>query len=308
MSDKFKGNAALLFTAIVWGTGFIAQKLGNEVMPPMTFNAIRQIMAAIVLFPIMAMGVKRSGYLSHEKNSYDQIVYRKSKLKKAFVLCGTFLMIGTMTQQIGLLTVSAGKSGFISAMYIVFTPVLSIVVGGRVNRKTFACVAIAMGGFALLSLRGGLGNTTPGDWWTLVSAVGFAAQIVAVNTFVDRDNDLIISVLQMAFAGIVGLIIAIVLERPDLSQITEGIPILLYSTFVPTAIGYTFQIVGQKFTDSTTAALLMSLESVFAVIFGAIFLKEFMSTMELLGCLVIFIAVVIDQIEMPWERRPNRDN
>lgn len=298
MSDRFKGNAALLFTAIVWGTGFIAQKLGNGVMPPMTFNAIRQIMAAIVLSPIMLAGLRRSGYLSHERNSYDQIAFRKNKLIKAGALCGTFLMIGTMTQQIGLLTVSAGKSGFITALYIVFTPILSVVIGGRVSKKTFACVAVAMVGFALLSLRGGLGNTTPGDWWTLVSALGFAAQIVAVNIFVDRDNDLIISVLQMAFAGIVGLIIAVILERPDLTQITEGLPILLYATFVPTAIGYTFQIVGQKYTDSTTAALLMSLESVFAAVFGAIFLKEFMSPMELAGCVVIFIAVVVDQVDL----------
>ncbi len=297
MSDKFKGNAALLLTAIVWGTGFIAQKLGNEVMPPMTFNAIRQIMAAVVLSPIMLIGLKKSGYLNSSTNSQQALSYRKNKLMKACVLCGAFLMIGTMTQQIGLLTVSAGKSGFISALYIVFTPVLSVVIGNKVSGKTFVCVAVAMAGFALLSLRGGLGNTTPGDWWTLMSALGFAAQITAVNAFVDRDNDLIISVLQMGFAGVAGLLIAVIIEHPDLTQIGAGIPILLYSTFVPTAIGYTLQIVGQKFTDSTTAALLMSLEAVFAVIFGAIFLKEHMSGMELLGCLVIFIAVVVDQID-----------
>lgn len=298
MSDKFKGNTALLLTAIVWGTGFIAQKLGNEVMPPMTFNAIRQIMAALVLSPIMLFGLKKSGYLNRSNNSEEALAFRKSKLVKACVLCGTFLMIGTMTQQIGLLTVSAGKSGFISALYIVFTPILSVVIGNKVSSKTFICVAVAMGGFALLSLRGGLGNTTPGDWWTLVSAVGFAAQITAVNAFVDRNNDLIISVLQMAFAGVVGLLIAVIVEHPDLTQITAGVPILLYSTFVPTATGYTLQIVGQKFTDSTTAALLMSLEAVFAVIFGAIFLSEYMSGMELLGCLVIFIAVIVDQVDL----------
>lgn len=306
MSDKFKGNVALLLTAIVWGTGFIAQKLGNEVMPPMAFNAIRQLMAALVLCPIMLLGLKKSGYLNKEKNSEQALAYRKSKLLKAFIFCGMFMAIGTMTQQIGLVTVSAGKSGFISALYIVFTPIISIVIGNRVSKKTFVCVAVAMAGFALLSLRGGLGNTTPGDWWTLVSAVGFAAQITAVNAFVDRDNDLIISVLQMLFAGLVGIIFAFIFEHPTMAQVQAGIPAILYSTFVPTAIGYTLQIVGQKFTDSTTAALLMSLEAVFAVIFGAIFLKEFMSGMELLGCLVIFIAVVVDQVDIRdirWRRK-----
>ncbi|MBQ0040407.1 MAG: DMT family transporter [Clostridiales bacterium] len=298
MSDKFKGNTALLLTAIVWGTGFIAQKLGNEVMPPMTFNAVRQIMAALVLCPIMMVGLRKSNYLSRAKNSEDTLAFRKSKLIKACVLCGAFLMLGTMTQQIGLLTVSAGKSGFISGMYIVFTPILSVAIGRKVNGKTFLCVAIAMVGFALLSLRGGLGNTTPGDWWTLVSAVAFGAQITAVNAFVDRENDLIISVLQMAFAGVVGLIIAIIVEHPSLSQLGAGIPVLLYATFLPTATGYTLQIVGQKYTDATTAALLMSLESVFAAIFGAIFLSEFMTPMEILGSAVIFVAVVVDQIDV----------
>ena len=298
MSDKFKGNTALLLTAVVWGTGFIAQKLGNEVMPPMTFNAVRQIMAALVLCPIMMMGLRKSHYLSSLKNSEEQLGFRKRKLLKACAFCGTFLMIGTMTQQIGLLTVSAGKSGFISALYIVFTPILGIVIGKRVNIKTFACVIVAMAGFALLSLRGGLGNTTPGDWWTLVSAVAFGAQITAVNAFVDRDNDLIISVLQMAFAGVVGLIIAIIVEHPNMSQLGAGIPVLLYATFLPTATGYTLQIVGQKYTDATTAALLMSLESVFAAIFGALFLKEFMTPMELLGSAVIFVAVVADQVDI----------
>lgn len=297
MSDRFKGNTALLLTAVVWGTGFIAQKLGNEVMPPMAFNAIRQLMAAVVLCPIMLFGLKKSRYLSKENND-STLAFRKNKLKKAFVLCGIFMAIGTMTQQIGLVTVSAGKSGFISALYIVFTPIISVVVGSKVSKKTFACVALAMAGFALLSLRGGLGNTTPGDWWTLISAVGFAAQITAVNAFVDKDNDLIISVLQMLFAGLVGIAFSLVLEHPTWAQVQAGIPAILYSTFVPTAIGYTLQIVGQKFTDSTTAALLMSLEAVFAAIFGAIFLKEVMSAMELLGCLVIFIAVVIDQVDL----------
>ena len=298
MTDRFKGNTALLLTAIVWGTGFIAQKLGNAVMPPLAFNAVRQIMAAIVMFPIMLVGLKKSGYLDKTKHSEENLAFKKSKLAKSFVLCGLFLMIGTMTQQIGLLTVSAGKSGFISGMYIVFTPIIGVVIGSKVNRKTFLCVAIAMVGFALLSLRGGLGNTTPGDWWTLVSAVSFAAQIVAVNAFVDRDNDLVISVLQFAFAGLFGLIIAFIVEPPTLSQLMAGIPVLVYSTIFPTAIGYTLQIVGQKYTDATTAALLMSMESVFAVIFGAIFLKEYMSLMELAGCAVIFIAVVWDQVDL----------
>ena len=297
MKDRTKGNLALLLTAIVWGTGFISQKLGNEVMPPMTFNAVRQLMAGMVLTPIVLSGLRKSGYLSREKNSGEQLDYRKKRLLLAGVLCGIFMLIGTDTQQIGLLTVSAGKSGFISALYIVMVPFFSVLVGDKVKLKSVLCVIMAMIGFAIMSLKGGLSGSTPGDWWTLVSAAGFAAQIVVVNMFVDKDNALALSCLQFYFCGIAGLVIAVLLEGPHIAAVFAGMPILLYQTFVPTATGYTLQIVGQKYTDSSTAALIMSLEAVFAAIFGALFLREMMSLREIIGAAIIFTATIIGQKE-----------
>ena len=297
MSDKTKGNLILLLTAVLWGTGFISQKLGNEVMPPMTFNAVRQFMAGVVLTPLVVRGLKESGYLSREKNTVERISERKTRLAKAGVLCGIFMLIGTATQQIGLLTVSAGKSGFISSIYIVFTPLFSVIAGSRVKRRTVVCIAIAMIGFAVMSLKGGLSGATQGDWLTLVSAAGFAAQIVAVNCFVDKDNAVIISQLQFFFCGAAGLVIALIMEGPSLAAVLAGVPVLLYQTFVPTAGGYTLQIIGQKYTDSSTAALIMSLEAVFAMIFGALFLHEIMSVREIAGAAVIFAATIIGQRE-----------
>ena len=297
MKNRTKGNLALLLTAIVWGTGFISQKLGNEVMPPMTFNAVRQLMAGMVLTPLVLHGLKKSGYLSKENNSEAQLDYRRRRLLLAGVLCGVFMLIGTDTQQIGLLTVSAGKSGFISALYIVIVPFFSVLVGDRVRLRSVVCVIMAMIGFAVMSLQGGLGGTTPGDWWTLVSAAGFAAQIVVVNMFVDKDNALALSCLQFYFCGIAGLIIAVLMEGPHLAAVFAGLPILLYQTFVPTATGYTLQIVGQKYTDSSTAALIMSLEAVFAAIFGALFLKEMMSFREIAGAAIILAATILGQKE-----------
>lgn len=297
MKDRTKGNLALLLTAIVWGTGFISQKLGNEVMPPMTFNAVRQLMAGMVLTPLVLSGLKKSGYLSKEKNSESELEYRKKRLLLAGVLCGIFMLIGTDTQQIGLLTVSAGKSGFISALYIVMVPFFSVLVGDKVKLKSVLCVIMAMIGFAVMSLQGGLSGSTPGDWWTLVSAAGFAAQIVVVNMFVDKDNALALSCLQFYFCGIAGLVIAVLLEGPHIAAVFAGMPILLYQTFVPTATGYTLQIVGQKYTDSSTAALIMSLEAVFAAIFGALFLREMMSLREIIGAAIIFTATIIGQKE-----------
>lgn len=297
MSDKTKGNLALLITAILWGTGFIAQKLGNTVMPPMTFNAVRQIMAGAVLVPIVMYGLRGSGYLDPVRSSVEAVSARKKRIMLGGFVCGFFLMLGTATQQVGLLTVSAGKSGFISSVYIVFVPFFSVLLGYKVRLKSFLCVAMAFVGFAVMSLQGGLGGATPGDWLTLASAAGFAAQIVAVNCFIDKDNALLLSELQFLFSGIMSLVIALIVEGPAPAGILAGIPILLYSTFVPTAIGYTLQIVGQKYTDSSTAALLMSTEAVFAAVFGALILGEMMSGREILGSIIIFIAVILGQIE-----------
>ena len=297
MSNKNKGNLILLLTAILWGTGFISQKLGNRVMPPMTFNAVRQLMAAVVLTPVVLRGLKKSGYLSRESNMYSQLADRKKRLLKGGVLCGLFMLIGTATQQIGLLTVSAGKSGFISSIYIVFTPLFSVIVGSKVKRRTVICIAIAMMGFAVMSLKGGISGATPGDWLTLASAAGFAAQIVAVNCFVDKDNAVLLSQLQFFFCGAAGLVIALIMEGPAWAGVLAGIPILLYQTFVPTAGGYTLQIIGQKYTDSSTAALIMSTEAIFAMIFGAIFLDEMMSMREIAGAAIIFAATILGQRE-----------
>lgn len=305
-NSRTKGNLILLLTAIVWGTGFIAQKLGNEAMPPMAFNAIRQFFAGLVLIPIMMISLRKSGYLDPNKNSRTVLDYRKKKALIGGSICGLCMLAGTATQQIGLLTVSAGKSGFISAIYIVFTPLFSVIIGKRVNVKTFACIALAMLGFGIMSLKGGLSGATTGDWLTLISAASFAAQIVAISFFVDKDNDIILSVIEMLVCGVVGLIISFIFEEPTIASTMAGMPAILYSTFVPTAIGYTGQIVGEKYTDSTSAALIMSLESVFAAIFGAILLSEVMSGRELLGSVIIFAAVIIDQVDFSRKSRYNK--
>ncbi len=297
MSNKTKGNLILLLTAVLWGSGFISQKLGNRVMPPMTFNAVRYLMAAIVLTPLVLSSLRKSGYLSAETNSAETLDERKRRLFKAGVLCGLTMLIGTATQQIGLLTVSAGKSGFISSIYIVFTPLFSVIVGSKVKKRTVICIAIAMVGFAVMSLKGGLAGATPGDWLTLVSAAGFAAQIVAVNQFVDEDNAVILSQMQFLFCGAAGLVVSLIMEGPAFAAILAGLPVLLYQTFVPTAGGYTLQVIGQKYTDSSSAALIMSLEAVFAMIFGALFLHEIMTMREAAGAAIIFAATIMGQRE-----------
>lgn len=295
MTNRTKGNLALLLTAVLWGTGFISQKIGLDYLPPLSFNSIRQLMAFIVLAPLALNGLAKSGYLSEKQNQNLQLRYKKRRLFLAGAICGFCLFIASATQQIGLLTVSAGKSGFISAVYIVLVPVFSIILGDSVSRRAVFCVILAMFGFAVMSLTGGLGGATVGDWLTLISSAGFAAQIVAVNYYLDKDNAVLISALQMFFAGAFGLIFALILEDPGLHAVWLAMPVLLYQTIVPTTLGYTFQIIGQKYTDPSTAALIMSTEAVFAAIFGTLILGEMMSAREIAGSAIIFAATVIGQ-------------
>lgn len=299
LSNRSKGNIALLLTAIIWGSGFIAQKLGMGVLPPLAFNGLRQLLAAVVMLPILAANLKVTGHLSREKHSSEEIASRQKQALKAGCVCGLFLALGTNLQQIGLVTVSAGKSGFITAIYIVMVPLISILFGKRFTGKIALCCTLAMVGFAFLSLRGGLGNVTSGDLITLLSAFCFACQIVAVNHYVTDETDLLLSCTQFAFVGITTVIVSLAVESYTLGGVLECMPIILYATIFPTAIGYTLQVVGQKYTDATTASFLMSLESVFSVIFGALFLAESMSGRELLGCALIFIANALIQIEKP---------
>ena len=170
-----------------------------------------------------------------------------------------------------------------------------MLIGQKVSRRSVVCVIIAVAGFAIMSLQGGLGGATRGDWLTLLSAAGFAAQIVTINEYVDKDNALAISALQFYFCGIAGLIIAVIAEGVHIQEIFSGMPILIYQTFVPTALGYSMQIIGQKYTSSSVAALIMSLEAVFAAVFGALILGEMMSAREMVGAAVILAATILGQ-------------
>lgn len=303
MKDRTKGNLALLTTAIVWGTGFIGQKLGMATLPAVGFNGTRQLLAMFVILPIVLMGLKKSGYFNKEQNSVAVIEERKRRTLMGGLVCGIFMSLGSNLQQIGLMTVSAGKSGFITAIYIVLVPLFSIFFGVKLTKKVALCCTIAMVGFAFLSLRGGLGGVTLGDWLTLASAACFALQIIAVNHYVDKDNDLTISVLQSAVTAGTSLIVSFIFENYTWGGFVACLPVLIYMACVPTAIGFTMQIVGQKYTDSTTASFLMSLESVFAVIFGALILGEHLSGREFIGCILIFVANLLVQMGEPGEKK-----
>ena len=283
---------------MAWGSGFAIRKLGTEAIPPMTFNALRELLGGILLLPMLIYMLKSSGYLDSSRNKYEVIRRRRSRVIKAGLFCGAMFTVASMLQSLGLSTVSAGKSGFITSLYVVLTPFVGLLVGDKIKKKSIFCIIMALIGFVLLSLTGGLGGLAVGDALLFAGAIGFAVHIVAVNRFVDAGNGMLIAVIQMFFLGVVGLAVSIPVEHPTIDQFIACLPPLVFCAFITCTIGNTAQILGQKYTDATTAALIMGLESVFSAVFGAIILSEMMSPRELLGCLLIFVAVCINQIDI----------
>ena len=296
--NKLKGNLLLLVTAMGWGSGFAIRKLGTEMIPPMTFNALRELLGAVFLLPLLFVTLKKSGYLSRQGNSISTLEHRRRRAVKAGALCGILFTAASMAQSLGLATSTAGKSGFITSMYVVLTPFAARLFGTKIQKKSIVCIFLAAIGFALLSLKGGIGSIQRGDVLLLIGALFFALHIAVVGMVIDKGNGLLIAVIQMVFLGIVGLGVSIPIEHPTFNQFIQCIPALILCAFVTCTVANTAQIIGQQYTDATSAALILGLESVFSVVFGVVILGEMLSPREILGCLVIFGAVIYHQVDL----------
>lgn len=311
--NNLRGTLILLVTACVWGSGFIAQKVGMYHMGALLFNGTRMLIASCVLLPVAIITSKRSGFYSRDSilamlaidRSFngdleleaDKIISKRRRdIIVGGIACGLLTSIGAGVQQIGIKMVPVGKAGFLTILYVIFVPILGIVLGRKVGAKLWACVAIALVGFTLLSLNNGFGGISIGDIIIVISALFFAIQINVVGIYSIRTNPILLNMVQMLICGITNVAVSIIFENPSFAQIFAGIKPLMYSALLPGALCFTLQIVGQKNTNPTIASLVMSTESIFAMIFGVLILGEHMSGRELLGCAVIFGATALAQI------------
>ena len=300
MSKKAKANILLLITAIIWGSAFVAQKAGT-MLEPFTYSGIRTLIGCIVLLPVIAVFSKinagskpapgTEGYISPEEE-------RKSVILGGIV-CGIILCIAMNLQQFGLyFETDAGKAGFITTLYIVIVPVLGIFLRKRVGLKMWICVFIGATGFYLLTMAGkGNGiSLEKGDFFVLLCAFVFSLHILAVDHFSPKCDGIKLSCMQFFVAGTLSIIVMFLMESPKMSDILACAFPILYAGVLSSGVAYTLQVVAQKDADPTTASLIMSLESVFAVLTGVIIYSEKLSMIELAGCVVIFAAVVISQL------------
>lgn len=281
----------LFLAALIWGFAFVAQSVGMDYIGPFTFNGIRCVMGGAVLIPVALIAVRAERRREPEKR-------RKTDIRTVLaggLCCGCIMFAATSLQQIALLTAQAGKAGFLTAMYVVLVPLISVFIGKKIQKKIWICVGMSVCGMYLLCVSGrmSLGRE---DLLLILCALIFALHILAVDYFVERMNGVVLSCLQFLIAGGISIVLMFLLEDPDPQAILRAKSTLLYTGLLSCGAGYTFQILGQKGVHPTFASLIMSLESVFSVIGGWLILHESLSPREITGCVIMFAAIVIAQV------------
>ncbi len=280
-----------LITAFIWGSSFVTQSLSAAHLGCFSFNALRAIPAVLMLLLLMAVMQRihpRAKYSAEEKRA----------LLRGGLICGVFLTLGTNLQQFGIETTTAGKAGFITALYIVLVPVFSIALGKKAKKTIWLCVAIAVAGLYFLCFDGSSAvSFNSGDFYVFLCAFAFTAQILAVDHFVQQVDGIALSCAQFTVVIVLSAIGALVFgEHTTLESVKTCIPYLLYVGVLSSGVGYTLQVLAQKDGDPTVVSLLLSLESFFAVVSGAIVLNERMSLREYFGCALMLTAVILSQL------------
>ncbi len=288
-TKKIKSTFLLFLTAIIWGFAFVAQRVGAEYVGAFTFNGIRFLLGTISLIPVI---------LIFEKEKFN-----KEKFKKTIasgLLAGVVLFIASTLQQFGVeITGSAGKAGFLTGLYIVLVPLIRFAMGKKTSVLTFFGAIFAVVGLFFLCMTGDEISFGLGDIVLIIGAFFWAGHILVVDKFVNDVSPLKFSMTQFFVCGFLSIIFALFTEKIELSAIqSAGIPIL-YGGLMSVGVAYTCQILGQKDADPTFASIVFSTESVFSAIGGAIILHEIMSGRGYLGCVLIFIGIILSQLDIP---------
>ena len=281
MNKKWLGSFLLLITAIVWGFCFVVQRSGMDYVGAFTYGAARFLLGGLALIPLALA------------RPCEKQKRRKSLL--AGLPCGLALFAGTSLQQLGLKTVSAGKAGFLSAMYIVLVPVLGLFIGQKVKARVWISAALGAVGLYLLCTGGADGSVSAGDLLVLGCSLMFAVQIQLINHFSDTDS-IVLSISQYLTVAVLSAVVMLFTETPTWTGVVDCLPLILYGGLVSIAIGYTLQTVAQKYTPPAMASVMMCLESVFATLSGWLVLGEMFSVREGIGAVVMLLAALLAQL------------
>lgn len=287
MKDRLRGSLALLAATVIWGSAFIAQSVGMDHIGPMTFQAARCGLGAVFLLPIIFIFDK-------DKRNYFRS-WANPKLWRTGILCGCALFVAAGLQQVGLVYTTAGKAGFITAMYIVLVPILGLFLRKKTPIAVWFSVILAVAGLYLLSCAGA-SDINIGDILMLGGALGFAVQITLIDSLAGDLDGLRLNCIQALVCSALSALVMAFTETPSLSDIAACALPIAYAGILSMGVAYSLQIVGQKHLPPTPASLIMSLESVFAALCGWLLLDEQMSPAELCGCGLVFAAVILSQL------------
>jgi drug/metabolite transporter (DMT)-like permease len=305
------GVLCLLAAAVIWGSAFSAQSIGAEYVDAYTFLAGRSWIAVAAMLPVIVLTDQLKKRSSRQPEVFSGAAAAPSASERASsksrktlwmggLLCGFLLFAASAAQQIGIAHTTTAKSGFITALYVVLVPLISLFVFRKgQGLKIWLCVILSVAGLYLLCMRGRM-TLGYGDAMTLLSAVLFALQIIAIGRFVSRTDAVRLSALQFFFEAVFATAAMLILEHPGTDAVLRALPALLYVGLLSSAAGYTLQTIGQKDLNPTVASLLMSLESVFSAVFGWIILGQALTLRELLGCGLMFLGILLSQL--PLER------
>ncbi|MDD5907426.1 MAG: DMT family transporter [Clostridia bacterium] len=296
MSKKMRGNLILLLTALIWGTAFVAQSAGMEHVQPFTYNGVRTLIGGLVLIPVIFLFDRLKPADQRPSPDEQKEIRRNSLIGGA--ACGVVLCVASSFQQFGISMTTAGKAGFITALYIVIVPLLGVFIKKKIPKITWLCVGIAVVGFYLLCVKEGF-SVSAGDLLVLCCAFFFSIHIMVIDYFNGKQVDGVrMSCIQFLVAGLISLVLMLVFEQPSLENLWAAKGSILYAGVLSCGVAYTLQILGQRDTEPTTATLILSLESVFAALSGWALLHETLSFKELAGCALVFAAVILAQIPL----------
>jgi drug/metabolite transporter (DMT)-like permease len=294
MNKRMRSNLLLLLVAFIWGSAFVAQSSAMDYVGPYTYNMTRNVLAFAFLVPVIWFmeGKGKSKSVSATLRPNKQTVI-------GGICCGIVLAVASTFQQVGITMTTAGKAGFITALYIIMVPILGVFIGKKIPKIIWLCVALAIVGFFLLCVKDGF-SVSKGDVLVLICALCYSVHIMVIDHFTSKNVDGVkMSCIQFLVAAIVLSPLMIVIEHPSMDIILSAWVTIGYAGILSSGVGYTLQIVAQKDTDPTTATLIMSLESVFAALSGWLILKEVLLPKEILGCVLVFVAVILAQIPLP---------
>ncbi|MBU0807396.1 MAG: DMT family transporter [Gammaproteobacteria bacterium] len=291
-SHALRADLLMLVTAMIWGSSFVAQRLGMDSIGPFLYTGLRFALAAVILLPVLRL-------LESRTSSTAAVVPLNRQLLRGGVLMGLALALGINLQQVGLLFTSVTNSGFITGLYVIVVPLLGLFIGHKTGLGIWLGACLAVVGMFLLSVGEGF-HVASGDWLQLAGAFVWGVHVLLVGFFAGRHDPLRLALVQFITCAVISLVLALIFEEIQLHAIIAAGPALLYGGVIGVAVGFTLQVVAQKDAIASHAAIILSLEAVFAAIAGAWLLGESLELRGYFGCALMFAGMLLAQL---WPRK-----